>query len=315
VPTPDLDQLVDSSTLIVRGEVVSFQPGILSSVEFNNGRVDVRSDLGLLRVDEFVKGSAEAPLLPYTFLTPVEPIGWRIPPAGAYGLFFLQVSAGGEVQFADTYYPYAPTMQNVASVGDSPLERAISVLGAALSNASSSDESRRAALTYLQSSKSEYSGDALREALSAPDPQLRLAVASSLLFQGDGAGLGVIKEAFLPGSSEESESSAESIGNAMLLYLTGPEFVPDLEDLLGSPSVHIRRGAAGALRRIGTPEVTRGLLRALDDTDFRVRYYAVVGMAEATGQSAWRPSEETFQDDELTYLTHWRDWASTFRIP
>jgi hypothetical protein len=36
------------------------------------------------------------------------------------------------------------------------------------------------------------------------------------------------------------------------------------------------------------------------------RYYTVVGLAQITGESDWRPTMEQFRTNENKYLDHWR---------
>jgi HEAT repeat protein len=51
------------------------------------------------------------------------------------------------------------------------------------------------------------------------------------------------------------------------------------------------------------------LLSALDDLDPMVRYYSVVGLAEITGQTDWRPNIDDFTSDPNRYLKHWHEWS------
>jgi hypothetical protein len=60
-----------------------------------------------------------------------------------------------------------------------------------------------------------------------------------------------------------------------------------------------------ALRNTKAKEASKGLALALKDTDLKVRYYGVIGLAEITGEKNWRPSEEMFKKNENLYLQHW----------
>jgi len=82
-----------------------------------------------------------------------------------------------------------------------------------------------------------------------------------------------------------------------------------LEELLGSSSVYMRRGVTFAFMRMKSPDAVNGLRNALGDSDFQVRYDAVVGLAEIIGETAWRPSARDFRSDEIKYLSHWRERA------
>jgi hypothetical protein len=56
------------------------------------------------------------------------------------------------------------------------------------------------------------------------------------------------------------------------------------------------------------PLALKALATALDDDDVEVRYTAVMGLAETTGQKGWGPSMPAFVEDEQRYLQYWRDW-------
>jgi len=78
--------------------------------------------------------------------------------------------------------------------------------------------------------------------------------------------------------------------------------------LLGAPSVYIRRGVAGALRKTESPLALNGLRRALADPDSDVRYYGVLGLAGITdGDTKMVPHVDEFKADERKYLSYWRE--------
>lgn len=85
--------------------------------------------------------------------------------------------------------------------------------------------------------------------------------------------------------------------------------IPALNRLLRSGDVRTRLGAASALRQIGGPGAIDALVSALEDTDREVRYEAVVGLGEITGQYDWTPSIEVFEKNEQHYLSYWKEWA------
>ena len=55
------------------------------------------------------------------------------------------------------------------------------------------------------------------------------------------------------------------------------------------------------------------MIEALWDPDREVRYYAVVGLGEITGQNEWTPATDYFAQNEEKFLTHWREWAKSRR--
>ena len=90
--------------------------------------------------------------------------------------------------------------------------------------------------------------------------------------------------------------------------------MPSLTRLLGAQETETRRAAAAALAHSGSRAALEPLSLALNDADAQVRYNAVVGLADLTGQSDWRPNMDVFQSEEDKYLAHWKDWALK-RIP
>lgn len=56
-------------------------------------------------------------------------------------------------------------------------------------------------------------------------------------------------------------------------------------------------------------EGVEGLVIALYDESRKVRYQAVIGLAEFTGQDQWGPSVHRFRSDEDAYLDYWKGWA------
>ena len=87
--------------------------------------------------------------------------------------------------------------------------------------------------------------------------------------------------------------------------------VPELTKLLNAKEDKTREAAAEALRHIGSPSAIEPLKRALSDSDQRVRYYAVVGLATIAGQKDYLPNIPDFQKNEAKYSDYWRQWSAT----
>jgi hypothetical protein len=50
----------------------------------------------------------------------------------------------------------------------------------------------------------------------------------------------------------------------------------------------------------------------LGDSDTKVRYFSVVGLAEITGQLEWRPNPDDFAASSTKYLNHWIAWGAAY---
>jgi HEAT repeat protein len=116
-------------------------------------------------------------------------------------------------------------------------------------------------------------------------------------------------DALLHGASNVSDNVTRNLYYAIAEGLKDPDAVPELKQLLGSNDAEIRRAAASALRKTHSSEAIRPLISALDDPDFDVRFYSVVGLAETTGHLDWQPNIDDFRADEGKYLNHWKEWA------
>jgi hypothetical protein len=310
IPAPAIDQLIEASTLIVLGELVVVQRGVRTTNIDVNGRLEqVRVDRGTLRVDQFLLGTQASPLM---FDLAAHPeYGWRAPAQQTHGLFFLRLARDGSVEFADPFYLYVDVPKSVRGKGNTAVERVISILGEMLILPNSHNLNQEA-LRYLQSSESNTAHSIFRSAMDTiTKPELTVGIAAGLLRFNDASGLRIVKQLFLNNRALMIDSFDEAILGAAMGHLKDPGAIPDLELLQGVPSVAIRRGVAGALRGTRSSKALSGLARGLDDTDSKVRYLAVVGLAEITGDSAFRPTEARFKSDEARFLGHWRQWAQT----
>ena len=103
--------------------------------------------------------------------------------------------------------------------------------------------------------------------------------------------------------------AADRLANAIESHLKAPEAVPTLAAMLGSKEVDVRRAAAAVLRDIATPDVVPPLARlALNDSDERVRFLAVRGLAAATHVTR-ALTLATFDRQKDQLMQFWRDWA------
>jgi HEAT repeat protein len=87
--------------------------------------------------------------------------------------------------------------------------------------------------------------------------------------------------------------------------------MPIMVALLTSEQVELRRAAADILSDIATSAALTPLAKlALNDDDQDVRYYAVLGLASASGNDD-APTRADFGRQAAQFLGQWRDWART----
>jgi hypothetical protein len=153
-----------------------------------------------------------------------------------------------------------------------------------------------------------FSHDGLIAAAAGADPLVRLWANVGLVRQHDWSGLPGIG-ALLRSPAPDERWPAGALALALQTGPVSADRIPVLRDVLRSEDVALRRAAAAALRGLGTPETARPLAAVLHDRDARVRYYAVSGLATATGSDDV-PSLDAYAADEARYLAAWTAWAA-----
>jgi hypothetical protein len=183
---------------------------------------------------------------------------------------------------------------------------------------------RFAALQRLESRHSPAELELLRRAAREQPTPVNLLAASHLLGRDDAFALPMLEPTLMqtsyltcgsqpanwgPGTvSISSETGFKYNITFSLRAVTDPQVAPILIRLMDSPNVETRRGAAAALRTIQNSMSLEAMIRALDDDDQEVRYFAVCTLMELDGNPGY-PSLDTFRDDEQEFLKEWRAWA------
>jgi HEAT repeat protein len=168
------------------------------------------------------------------------------------------------------------------------------------------------ALQIISYSKSPTSTGSLRTALSHPEELIRLEAATALVERNDSSGLSLIVDALMQEPSRIPDGMRQSLAANIGTWLTDPKAAPDLVKLLKSPSAEIRRAATEGLWRTDSQVAVVPLLTMLGDSDSKVRYFSVVGLAEITGQLEWRPNPDDFAASSTKYVNHWSEWGATY---
>jgi len=155
-----------------------------------------------------------------------------------------------------------------------------------------------------------------RAARELPSP-LNLLAANVLLSRSDISALPLIEQALQrsPTLVVQDEGYMSEINLGMTLGdIRDAAAIPALTRLIENPGVAVRRGAAQALRNIGTEAAIEPLSKALYDDDWEVRWLAVMGLAgiagpDEDGANSWYPAYDEFRQNEERYLNHWREWV------
>ncbi len=311
IPVPGLDVagLVARAHIVAAGRVGAVVDHGEAFVDTPSGRtVPARSMTGELLVDYMLKGPADVSAVQFRFVVPDEFIGYGGVTPGSYRVFFLE-RKGDYYEFVSVHHPSVIAAPGAQLQHRSALDRVASAVAAVLRSSEMSAERRREAISTLSKTGGPVSVSALRAGLEDQDPTLRLSAAAALLLLGDVSALTSAEEALLDPQPSLSPEILQNLRGGIRVGVKDEAAVPGLARLLSGGDTETRRAAVEALRNTSSPSAVTALAKALEDTDSDVRYVAVIGLAEITGQNEWRPGPDEFAEDDARYLRYWRDWA------
>jgi hypothetical protein len=306
----DVASLVESSDLVVVGRIMSINSGGMVTLSPPGGSQEMaRSFFASLRVDYTLKGSAEEGQLTFEFVIPQLPSGgYQAVPNGQYGIFLLR-GEQSSYKPTDKTYPFLPAVRSFEPPPGSTLDRVISMLGRVVTTPEAGSPDRLRALEALRYVRGDFATRVLRQTMGASSGDLRLRIASALVSRNDLTGLEVVAAALLNRSG--LSTYMVSLLGGSLAGLHDPRSVPVLSKLITYPNLEVRLGATRGLRQSHSASALAPLSIALGDANVWVRYNAVVGMGEITGQDEWTPAVPEFLQHQDKYLAHWRDWAQS----
>jgi HEAT repeats len=258
---------------------------------------------------------------------------------GQYGIFFLRRIAPGQPYTAvDPYHPVIPASpaQGANAGAADPLTEVARTLAVVFTTpgrtltdpttgvgnlAAGSPEVQTQRLYFhaaaaLKSIPYKTAGPALPSAIASDATMARLWATNVLMSMGRSDEIQSAKLKSLQSVAStllnpppDLAFSVYMLGNAMLGEITSAAAVPQMAALLGSSEPAVRSAAAGNLSLIGTSSVVAPLARlALQDESATVRYFAVQGLANATGARA-RPTRSAYDAAESEMLAFWAEWA------
>jgi hypothetical protein len=305
-----LEQLVNASDVIAVVDLSNIQDLGTMNERINGNSITSEMHKANIRVLRRLKGlSTECAIV--TFTTPGVFVGY--PGVGpSVQIAFLKCQED-RCTFADRHFPTLPALSEIAAPIvpiANPVERVTAELGAVVSSksASPSDKWKVLAKAYGVPKLASFTL-ALRLGLqNADDSDLKCRIEAALISRDDLSQLTVVKDSLLAGqlTHEQKELFLSVIANEV----KDPEAAPALGSLLHSEDTATRRAAAEALWHSASASATPDLVRALQDQDEQVRFYAVRGLADINAQSNWGPSSEEFRENQQQYLSHWQEWAA-----
>ncbi len=306
----DLQVLTREADLIVIGRVDAIDDKGPTVKDVAGQKVKAERMVATLNINRLIKGQTNEPVLSFEFLIPSTHLDYHEIKVSQFGMYFVRKTAQGGYSVLNSDYPFiiAPAKAIVPDGND--LDKVVGVIGLFLTEPKSSVYERREAVHILNSARTELATRILRQATQDSDTTVRLQALCALLKRNDISMLDVAEDILLHPAPNTEDYLLTNL-SASLMDIKDTSAIPTLERLLSSSNSRTRLGAIMALRQMHSSEGIVSLVAALDDNDRDVRYEAVMGLAELTGQDPWRPAISVFQADEQHYLDHWKAWAQT----
>ena len=308
-PTLDLDGLTKDSEVIVVGEVESLQNVRSTVIENQPASISAKVLNASIRVSGTLKGPSESEHLMIQFVEPENFIGWQSVPEHTYAMYFLKQNSGRPFSFTEPFHRFLNAVPGVTPLGTTAIGRVVNQLGGVIASPKTSTGQKQTAIFDLSRSSSPISTSVLRLSLQSSEQEVKLSAAGALLQRNDISALTIATDALLSNSGIISEVLRHNLCYGISEGVKDPKSVQDLRRLLASPDTQVRKAAASALRHTRADDALNPLATLLDDPDQEIRYYSVIGLAEITGQTDWRPNRDVFLASQQKYLTYWRNWA------
>jgi len=305
-PVLNVPRLVSASDLIVVGKIVALDDAGPASVMSPDATG--RTMAGVMIADAVLKGTSDSAEIRFRFIQPMLPLDCShgAVSQGTYRILFLR-AVNGVYEFASGYYPSVIATPSTPLPVADPLARVYHVLAAVLSSPDVSADDKRQAVYVLYQSGNDETRAALH--VLAADPDLLLAgdATAALIFDNDLSILSVAERIL----SKPAVYPLEAVANVRgaIGEIKDARAVPNLARLVRSPDVETRRAAAYALRQSRSPAAIDALGAALEDDDLDVKYSAVAGLSEITGQTDGMPSIPLFRSNPEPYLARWKEWV------
>jgi hypothetical protein len=304
----ELAALVDASDLVAVGEVsaVSDIGKTTMAIQGKDMSVDVME--AEMHVDRTIKGTATQ-VIRFRFPVPGMGIGYKVLVANSYRVVLFK-RRGQVLEFTNPFQPSFPAVSTHVGRNGTPFDLVVGEIAAALGSTTSSESDRVTAIWALRAVKTSTASTALKGAAFGNSGEIvKLTAVAALLARKDISVLPAAEEALTNPQTSVPDEIRQNLAAAIYEGATSEDAIPALTRLLRISDARVREASAHALRDTKSYKAIDGLALALSDSDFEVRYYGVIGLAEITGQNEWRPLEDDFKANENSYLDHWNTWA------
>lgn len=308
IPILNLADLTEKADLIVVGRLTAMRQNGTTIIDLQGNRAVAIALIAEMQVDEVLKGSLPQGKLTFELLQPDIPDNYGSVPVRSTRIVFLS-GWPGNYKPTSSYYPsIVAAARSASSPSTSLLDSVVERVAAVINPIGDNKERELEAISVLNWVQGARATLALNRALQDSDTIIRLSAAAALLGRNDLSAMSLAESALLHTHPAAPEYVLHNLAYAISAAIRDERAVPSLSRLLHAESTETRRAAASGLCNIGSYSAVGPLLTALHDSDSDVRYYAVIGLAEITGQDEWRPLKGEFRSNERKYLNHWLEW-------
>jgi hypothetical protein len=306
-----VDQLTAESDVVAVGEAVQVLEGVSEYRQIDGRTVKITPKTAQISVSLLLKGNAPSGLISVHAIETFDPAGGlppSMPPQNKTRIMFLKQSSP-DFEFVSAVHSTLPAIRGSTADGSTPQQKVISQLLLVLEDQRTSTSDKLEALSSLYAVQDPRLAVSLGRAFDNRDPVLHLQLISERLRRNQ---VTALPEAIRLLSRQDSSVPAYLLPNldyAIRDGISAKEALPWLISLLRSGNVEDRRAAASALKNIDSSETLGPLKKAVFDTDLDVQYYAVMGLANISGDKEWLPNAEVFRSEHPKYIGYWRGWA------
>ena len=315
LPPLHISELVSQSDVVVVANVSEIKPVGLASVSF--GGIPLSAQRYRVQTVALYRLVGSCPeQFSVEFVLPNSSTGYRSVKLGPRMLFLKR--SGATYNPTNPYYPDFPALrfEPIDFHGKDATELVFAELGAVIASPDASLEDRWEVLSRsyaIPEDNKVFLSDLLVGLWDTGAPDLRRRKQAELISRNDISELADVCDALLAGTLSTAQKT-------VLLYAIGQHLknekaVPGLTRLLQFRDLRVRVASAQALWHIASASSIGPLAEALNDESSDVRYYAIRGLADATGELQWGPSVAEYQEHEAKYRQHWLEWASQNSAP
>jgi len=300
----DLPRLTNQAAVIVVGKVLDLS--VAPQQESQLGE----SYLATIHVNRTLKGTVDKPNISVKLIKTPDRISLaKSMTPSLYALFFLNQESPKGFSLTDKDVQAVVASEGSSISSRSVLDRVVNEVAHVLVSPNNSTQDQLQAVAALSSVDSPAANEALHQAVASKDVNVKLEAEVGLLKHNDLSVLDQVERTLMKSRPDISDNGVLRLSSGIRDGVRDPKAVPILGRLLSSSNPRVRLAAAHALRETRSDAGIRPLSAALNDSDQMVRYDAVLGLSEITGDLTHAPSVDLFKRDENKYLTYWRERA------